>query len=201
MSLLSLQAAQSSNQTVRDALGQAQTRINALALVHRMLNEVEDQTSVDLKRLLTELSRQVVDGAGSERPEFIMNLDLARVSAAGEVAVPVALFAVEALANVLKHAFPRPRGNSTVTVTLRRIDGGRVRLAIQDNGEGFAKSGTISGIGDRLLKVFGRQIHGTVEVTSEPGKGTIVELVFPAAESDRSEIDHDYLSVIERAAG
>lgn len=194
MSLLSLQAAQSSNQTVRDALGQAQTRINALALVHRLLNEVEDQTSVDLQRLLTELTRQVVEGAGPERPEITVKIDVAPVSAPGEVAVPVALFMVEALANIFKHAFPRPNGSGGVTVMLRRMDGRRVRLAIQDNGVGFAKDGAKSGIGDRLLKVFGRQIHGTVEVTSEPGKGTVVELIFPVGESDTREINHDQLS-------
>ncbi len=39
MSLLSLQAAQSRDPTVKEALGRAQARINALALVHRLLNE------------------------------------------------------------------------------------------------------------------------------------------------------------------
>ncbi len=51
MSLLSLQANQQTDDAVREALGQAQARIDALALVHRLLHEVEDQTTVDLQRL------------------------------------------------------------------------------------------------------------------------------------------------------
>ena len=56
MSLLSIQANQVKDPGARDALMQAQTRINALALVHRILNELEDQSTLDLKQLLEELS-------------------------------------------------------------------------------------------------------------------------------------------------
>ena len=51
----------------RDALMQAQTRINALALVHRILNELEDQTTLDIKQLLEELSHQIAGGMGNEQ--------------------------------------------------------------------------------------------------------------------------------------
>jgi hypothetical protein len=42
MSLLSLQAGQLRDPAAQDALHQAQVRVNALALVHRILNEIED---------------------------------------------------------------------------------------------------------------------------------------------------------------
>ena len=51
MSLLSIQANQVKDVHAREALMQAQTRINALALVHRILNELEDQSTLDLKQL------------------------------------------------------------------------------------------------------------------------------------------------------
>jgi two-component sensor histidine kinase len=189
MSLLSLQAAQSANPTVREALSQAQARINALALVHRLLNEVEDQTSVDLQRLLNELTRQVVDGFGPARPEISVTVDAMALSIAGETAVPIALFTVEALANIFKHAFPQSDNGGVVSVTLRWLDGIGYRLAIQDNGVGFATGDTKPGIGDRLLKVFGRQIHGTVAIVSDPGKGTCVELVFAGPDIGENDLE------------
>ena len=67
MSLLSIQANQVKDPAAREALMQAQTRINALALVHRILNELEDQTTIDLKRLLHELSHQIAEGMGARR--------------------------------------------------------------------------------------------------------------------------------------
>ena len=65
MSLLSIQANQVKDMGARDALMQAQTRINALALVHRILNELEDQSTLDLRQLLEELSRQIAEGMGN----------------------------------------------------------------------------------------------------------------------------------------
>src|SRR6201999_1241600 len=62
MSLLSLQAGQLKDPVARDALMQAQVRINALALVHRILHEIEDQTTIDLKRLLHQLITQITEG-------------------------------------------------------------------------------------------------------------------------------------------
>jgi hypothetical protein len=67
MSLLSIQANQVKDPKARDALMQAQTRINALALVHRILNELEDQSTLDLKQLLEELSRQIAEGIGNTK--------------------------------------------------------------------------------------------------------------------------------------
>jgi two-component sensor histidine kinase len=189
MSLLSLQAAQSTNSTVREALGQAQARINALALVHRLLNEVEDQTSVDLQRLLNELTRQVVEGFGPQRPEISIKVDSVSLSVAGEVAVPLALFTVEALANIYKHAFPASKSGGTALVTLRWLEGIGYRLAIQDSGVGYSVADVKSGIGDRLLKVFGRQVHGTVAVQSGPGKGTCIELVFGGPNGNQPAAD------------
>ena len=45
MSLLSLQAGRLKDQASQDALKRARMRINALALVHRILHEIEDQTT------------------------------------------------------------------------------------------------------------------------------------------------------------
>lgn len=176
MSLLSLQAAQSKDPVVRDALSQAQTRINALALVHRIFNEVEDQTVIDLQRLLTELTQQVVESVRKDQTNISVSTDILKIDVAGETAVPLALFVVEALVNVFKHAFPDRERQGAVTVALRDM-GQNYRLTIEDNGVGF--SNTVPGIGDRLLKVFGRQVNGTVCVKSEPGRGTSVELSFP----------------------
>src|SRR3954468_21156183 len=65
MSLLSIQAKQAKDKVSRDALMQAQTRINALALVHRILNELEDQSTLDLKQLLEELAHQIAGAMGA----------------------------------------------------------------------------------------------------------------------------------------
>jgi two-component sensor histidine kinase len=181
MSLLSLQAAQSRAPEVRDALTQAQARINALALVHRNLNQIEDQTSVDLQVLLDELTGQIVDSMVVDRAKISVTVDVPPIRVAGELAVPIALFTVETLVNIFKHAFPSERPTGAVSIRLAARSDGAFCLAIEDNGVGFSAADFRPGIGERLLKVFGRQVRGTVSIDSQPNRGTRVELTFATA--------------------
>jgi two-component sensor histidine kinase len=188
MSLLSLQASQSRDSGVREALNIARARINALALVHRILHEVEDQTTVDLPRMLGELSRQIVGAMATEGSDIRIDVEAVSRQVPGDIAVPLALFTVEALTNIFKHAFPRTRMTGTIKVSLRAANRGNLRLAIEDDGIGFSESERVMGTGDRLLSVFGRQIRGVARVESNPGRGTLVELTFadPDAAGDRT---------------
>jgi two-component sensor histidine kinase len=176
MSLLSIQANQVKDLGARDALLQAQTRINALALVHRILNELEDQSTLDIRDLLDQLCHQIAGGMGKENVRVAVNVPSRVV--AGSVAVALALFTVEAITNIFKHAFPDER-EGVISVTMTTEEGGKLKLAIADNGMGFAMDETGKSVGSRLIKTFGLQLGGASTVRSEPGKGTVVELVFP----------------------
>ncbi len=185
MSLLSLQASQTRDSAVRDALNTVRARINALALVHRILHEVEDQTTVDLPRMLKELAQQIVGAMTAEGSDIRVDVDVVSRQVPGEIAVPLALFTVEALTNIFKHAFPPARRTGSIQLRLKPASRGNLCLCIEDDGVGFSEPERIPGIGDRLLNVFGRQIRGTAKVESRPGSGTLVELVF--ADPDSAE--------------
>jgi len=186
MSLLSLQANQMQNSAVKEALSQAQARIDALALVHRLLHEVEDQTTVDVQRLLGELTRKISESMTVDDSNISTEVDSVRSNVLGEIAVPIALFTVEALINVFKYAFPLGRAGA-VRVVLERCDDGKLRLVVEDDGVGYATDGIKPGIGSRLLGVFARQVHGTASVDSVPGRGTRVELLFADPENAPTE--------------
>jgi two-component sensor histidine kinase len=176
MSLLSIQAGQVKDRAAREALMQAQTRINALALVHRILNELEDQSTLDLKQLLEELSLQIAGGMGNELVR--VDVDVPSRVVSGSVAVALALFTVEVLTNIFKHAFP-PGGGGIITVRLETLGDGRLRLAIADNGVGFDMDEAGKNVGSRLIKTFGLQLGGVSAVHSKAGQGTVVDLIFP----------------------
>jgi len=176
MSLLSIQANQVRDQVAKDALLQAQTRINALALVHRILNELEDQSTLDIKQLLEELSHQIAGGMSNDNVR--VEVDVTSRVVSGSTAVALALFTVEALTNIFKHAFPSER-QGVIRVGLAAADGGKLKLTISDDGMGFAMNGTGRSVGSRLIKTFGLQLGGVSSVHSEPGKGTVVDLIFP----------------------
>jgi two-component sensor histidine kinase len=176
MSLLSIQTNQVKDPVAKDALLQAQTRINALALVHRILNELEDQSTLDIKQLLEELSHQIAGGMSNDRVK--VDVDVPSRVVSGSVAVALALFTVEALTNIFKHAFPG-ESEGVIRVSLVPVADGKLKLAIADNGLGFAMDTTGKSVGSRLIKTFGLQLGGVSSVHSEPGKGTVVDLIFP----------------------
>jgi two-component sensor histidine kinase len=176
MSLLSIQANQVKDAGAKEALLQAQTRINALALVHRILNELEDQSFLDIRQLLEELGHQIAGGMSNDHVK--VEVDVPSRVVTGSVAVALALFTVEALTNIFKHAFPDEK-EGVIRVTMEAVPGGKLRLAIVDNGLGFDMDDQNKSVGSRLIKTFGLQLGGVSSVHSEPGRGTTVDLVFP----------------------
>jgi PAS domain S-box-containing protein len=85
----------------------------------------------------------------------------------------------EALRNVWRHSHAT---RAKVTVGFNQ---GETMIAISDNGEGFALSGSVDDLSrDGKLGLAGMQerarlLHGTVKVESEPGKGTEVTVEIP----------------------
>ena len=178
MSLLSLQAGRLSDPVAKDALSQARVRINALALVHRILYEIEDQQSVDVKNLLELLAEQTNEGFGGDRRDIRTHVNAISCRVTGDTAVPVALFAVETLTNAYKHAYPPGRGG-TIRVVFARTGDGRLRLSVEDDGVGFENEAEDTSVGGRLIRTFGQQLGGEVSVHSSTEYGTVAELIFP----------------------
>lgn len=178
MSLLSLQARRLKDPTSRTALADARTRINALALVHRVLYEIDDDAAVDIRRLLELLIEQTCEGLGSERRQVQIRVDIAACDLPSESAVPLSLFTVEAMTNAFKHAFPDQRCG-TIRVALESQPHAMLRLSVSDDGVGFDVDAVPGSIGARLIRTFGQQLGGRSGIESRKGQGTTVEMVFP----------------------
>ena len=178
MSLLSLQAKRLRDPGAQEALRDTRTRINALALVHRTLYEIDDENTVDVQKLLEQLAEQTSEGFGGEDRVVRVVTDVVQRSVPSDMAVTLSLFAVEAITNAFKHAFP-PNRDGTIRLVLEPADDHRLRLAVEDDGVGFNEADVPSSVGSRLIKTFGQQIGGVTEIRSVAGKGTAVEIVFP----------------------
>jgi two-component sensor histidine kinase len=145
--------------------------------VHRLLHEVDDQTTINLERLVTELANQMIQDMALIDVKLEIETQLAQRSIPGELAVPIALFAVEALANAFRHAFPSRSDTAKVQVCLRSMPDSTIRLTIKDNGVGFETEQARSSIGLRLLQTFAQQLDGAATVVSQSGQGTTVTLI------------------------
>lgn len=177
MSLLSLQAGQLRDPSARDALLQAQVRISALALVHRILHEIEFQPTVDLGRVIHDLVHQVAEGMQGDDGFVRIDETIISRNVSGDLAVPIALFIAEVLTNSFKHAFP-PGRSGLISLNLEVAGDRTLRLTIDDNGSGFDSATEVGGLGSRLIDLLAQQINGSTTTTSARGEGTHVELIF-----------------------
>jgi two-component system NarL family sensor kinase len=95
-----------------------------------------------------------------------------------EMAVAAFRITQEAVTNILRHAQAR-----NLLVRLQRLPQG-LALLISDDGRGFAPAANPGREGQRGMAGMAERIEqlgGTLAVTSEPGKGTQIEALFPWA--------------------
>lgn len=102
--------------------------------------------------------------------------------------VEAALFRIaqEALHNVVKHAAAHG-----VQMTLAR-DGGRIRLAVEDDGMGFDPATVPAGhLGLAGMRARAEKLGGQLDVETAPGRGTRVEVIVPVrSEAPASDVAH-----------
>jgi PAS domain S-box-containing protein len=143
----------------------------ALAEMRTLLLELRPTALVDVE--LGELLQLAVD-AFSGRTRTVLSLALVgqrRLPA--EVQVALYRMAQEALNNVAKHA------RATEATIHLHNEPDRVELRIRDNGQGFDPSRVPPGcMGLSILRERARTIGATLQVSSQPGDGTEIVIVW-----------------------
>lgn len=81
----------------------------------------------------------------------------------------------EAVVNIAKHS------GATETAITVKLEKQHLWVQISDNGRGFDKQSPTDGNGLRNLKNRANQIGGELEIKSEPGAGTQINMVVPLA--------------------
>lgn len=166
------------------AFDDARLRLMTMARLHRRLY---DPASSDLpfETMLRETLRDMLDAAG--RTDVTLSLDVAPLPLAAESKMTLALFALEAAANALKHAFAGRSGR--LQVTLAASGAGRASFCVRDDGPGWpegapplaqeqgAKSRAQRSLGMRVLGSFATALQG--ELTLRTEGGATICIVFP----------------------
>jgi signal transduction histidine kinase len=154
-------------------------------LAHELEDVAEEATAAveDLRTLARGLyptalrERGLADGLrsiarGVAIPVKIVDRGVGRCNESVEEAVYFC--ALEAIQNTMKHGGP----GAHATVTLERR-GANLEFTIADDGAGFDWSHRVEGIGFVSMEDRIGAVGGTLEVSSEPGRGTIVRGVVP----------------------
>jgi two-component sensor histidine kinase len=177
-SLVSLQAFESENETVRKALEDVSDRVRSMALVHEKLYRSADLSHIDFAEYARSLLSSIWRSHGAVASSIRLDFNLEQVHLPVDTAVPCGLILNELAGNALKHAF-QGLGSGVVTVFLHAGADGRIRLCVRDNGVGLPEGldwRSASSLGLRLVAMLAGQIKATVEVDSR--EGTAFELIF-----------------------
>jgi len=177
MSLISLQAGRIPDPEVRRPLEMMRTRVGALALVHRLLLEMEDQRVVDVRHLFRELSDHLRRAFAGQGRDVTLSCEAGAALLDTDVATPLTLFMVEAVTNAFRHAYP-PGRKGEIRLTFDLVEG-KGRLIVADDGVGYDPATAPVGAGRRLLSAFAQQLAGECLIEAVPGAGVTATLVFP----------------------
>ena len=178
VSLTNLQLRDATNDHERDGLTRLQDRIHGLAAVHQRLSEAERVDAVRIDAVLEDIARNASATRDTVPAGLTLSFDMVPHSEEADRALPLALFATEAIANAFDHGL-------TVGCT------GRLSLSLQVCGDGEmalevanscpsapSEEPEEGGLGSKLIEGFAMQLRGRVERDVRPDRYAL-RLVFP----------------------
>ena len=124
----------------------------------------------NLTNTLEQLAHEVQERTGVT---VVVDVDLSLEPALNEASMQIVHVVREALSNVERHA-----GAATCRISIRR-DGESAIIEIDDDGRGFEQEGAHRGMGMGNLAERADAVHGTLDVESHPGRGTLIRLTVP----------------------
>ncbi|MGM9511218.1 sensor histidine kinase [Larkinella sp. GY13] len=168
--LLELQSKSLTDETAKDALRDGQNRVRSIALIHQNLYQFENLSTIDLKRFINDLCRQVQSVFQKQKPVTIriavpdLHLDI-------DSAVPLGLILNELLSNSFKYAFSEGAAGE-IQLEIRSLTEGRYQLRYADDGPGLPPGFDLaraSTLGLQLVNDLSRQIGGSVQYAMKNG--------------------------------
>ncbi|WP_298158401.1 histidine kinase dimerization/phosphoacceptor domain -containing protein [Brevundimonas sp.] len=174
---MSLQLRHMADEGARDALREAQARIEAVAHVHRRLYTSGDMETVDMQAYLDGLVGELTKSLGSDAssPNITLRAEPMRVST--DQAVSLGVIVTELVTNAVKYAYSAGEAGE-IRVILCPDETGRALLTVEDDGPGLGDGkpkGT--GLGGKIITAMASGLRSAVEFDGAH-KGVRARLAF-----------------------
>lgn len=176
--VLSLQARHSQDVLVHNCLQQAQSRVIAVAEIHRRLYEMAGHDSLDIGDCIADVARGTL---ATLDPCSNVELHTAcerGIEVKSDQAITLALVISELITNCVKHAFQGASGKIRVALAAGPT---QLSLQVNDNGRGFPADFNrehSAGVGMRIVHGLVRQLHGELRIENA-APGARFSIVFP----------------------
>ncbi len=170
-SLINMQARKLANGSGRDALEECQARVQTIALIHQKLYQSRNYAGVPFSEYARGLAANVFHATGISPTDISLYLAIEDLTLAVDKAIPCGLVLNELITNALKHAFPNGR-HGTIRVELCMLEGGRLRLAVKDDGVGLPAGIDIQkaeSLGLQLVCTLAEQLDAEFVIKNQDG--------------------------------
>jgi two-component sensor histidine kinase len=178
--LLRLQGRRAQSEEARLALGEAELRVAAIAVVHETLSRQIDETVEfdEVTDRIIQLVRDLAPALGSSPSPSIQRIGSAGLLGA-DIAMPLAMCVSELLQNAVEHAQA-----SLIEVRVTRVQDALI-TRVHDNGVGMpaemaANQDGAGGLGLQIVHSLVAELHGSVEIAVD--SGTTVKITVPIDE-------------------
>jgi two-component sensor histidine kinase len=176
-SLVRMQASAVSDVQAKNALAETETRIAAIAGLHRKLYTSDDIGSVDLDAYLASMAQDLDVAMRQAGHGSRLRLDLQPFALPTDRAVSVGMVVTELLTNAYKYAYPG-QSDGEVRLSLHLRDPHTAVIAVEDDGIGWSGSGSVkgTGLGSRIIRSMASTLDTSVTF-GDGGSGTRAEIV------------------------
>ncbi|WP_186774440.1 histidine kinase dimerization/phosphoacceptor domain -containing protein [Chitinophaga pinensis] len=171
VSLLNTQAAHMEEGSALAAIRDSRLRMQAIALLHQKLYQVENAGLIDVSCYINELVGNLRLGCDCV-DDIRFHVEIAPVLLDVSQATPVGLLLNEAITNAIKYAF-QGRGKGNISVLFKQLPERMYLLSVADDGVGLPadfktqrKRGTF---GMSLIDTLTQQLDGTLELVNNAG--------------------------------
>lgn len=176
--LLRLQSSSASNEETRQALLETQSRISAIAGMHRSLYSGDNVSSVDMKPYIAALALDIAGTVGANNEAGNIKVDADAIEFPADKAVSAGMIISELVTNALKYAYPEGV-NGEIRIIFKKLDDKRLRLAVEDDGTGLTNPGSnghSTGLGRKIVKTMADTLGGAITYPDTP-RGTVAEVL------------------------
>ncbi len=176
-SLVRLQARASEERSVKDALGETEARITAIATVHKRLYASGDVGLVALDEYLSGLLESLATTMRDEGHGGVLTWELEPTKLNTDASVNIGMVVTELVTNAYKYAYPQ--GGGDIRVSLRHVPTSRVEIVVEDDGIGRG-TGTVrgTGLGSRIISSMAANLGTEIEYLDRK-PGTTARFLMP----------------------
>ncbi len=177
--LLSLQNSEHQSDELKAILKEGQSRVKSMALIHQMLYQNQNLSTIPFQDYLEELSKLIEKSFGAASKKIEINVDAQNIAFDVDTAIPLGLIVNELLSNAIKYAFENKEKGGRIDISLNKLETNRYNLTIKDDGSGIPDSfnfETSKSLGLRLVKMLCTQIRAELKMNTS--NGTSIEIKF-----------------------